>query len=167
MPHRAYRRLLCESRGQVHANTQPRRCLFLTWLNHSSADVTGNTELANLRCIRSRCHFRLEQAEGLAQSYRDKEARTRAIAPELELPARLRTPFARTELTRLALAILREANEPLPIRAWPFGRRRQRGLCGPIWHYSGGPGLSCERRSGSCVWIGTEVVPHCWATSTH
>jgi hypothetical protein len=53
----------------------------------SSADVTGNTELANLR--RARCHFRLKQAEELAQSYRDKladlEARIRAIAPELEI----------------------------------------------------------------------------------
>jgi hypothetical protein len=57
----------------------------------SSADVTGNTELANLRRARSRCHFRLEQAEELAQSYRDKEARMRAIAPELELPERLRS----------------------------------------------------------------------------
>jgi hypothetical protein len=40
----------------------------------SSADVTGNTELANLRRARSRCHFRLKQAEELAQSYRDKLA---------------------------------------------------------------------------------------------
>ena len=32
------------------------------------------TELANLRRARSRCHFRLKQAEDLAQSYRDKLA---------------------------------------------------------------------------------------------
>jgi predicted N-formylglutamate amidohydrolase len=41
----------------------------------SSADVTGNTELANRRRrARSRCHFRPKQAEELAQSYRDKLA---------------------------------------------------------------------------------------------
>jgi hypothetical protein len=42
------------------------------------------------------------------------------LAPELELPPRFRKPnpvFARGELPRLALAILREAGEPLPIAA--------------------------------------------------
>ena len=41
-------------------------------------------ELATLRRARSRCHFRLKQAEDLAQPYRDKlaglESRLRAIA---------------------------------------------------------------------------------------
>jgi hypothetical protein len=46
------------------------------------------TELANLRRAQSRCHFRLKQAEDLAQGYRDKladpEARIRVLTPELE-----------------------------------------------------------------------------------
>ena len=97
-----------------------------------------NRELANLRRARSRCHFRLKQAEDLAQSYRDKladlESRIRAIAPELELPVRFRRPnpvFARTELTRLALAILREAGEPLPIAAVAVRALRAKGVTWP------------------------------------
>jgi hypothetical protein len=46
-----------------------------------------------LRRARSRCRFALNQGEKLAQGYRDKlgdfEARIHAIAPELELRARL------------------------------------------------------------------------------
>jgi hypothetical protein len=97
-----------------------------------------NTDLANLRRARSRCHFRLKQAEDLAQSYRDKladlEARIRAIAPELELPVRFRRAnpvFARTELTRLALAILREADEPLPIRVVAVRALKAKGIAWP------------------------------------
>jgi hypothetical protein len=96
------------------------------------------TELANLRRARSLCHFRLKQAEGLAQSYRDKlsglESRIRAIAPELDLPARFRRPnpvFARTELTRLALAILREAGEPLSIAAVAVRALKAKGVAWP------------------------------------
>jgi hypothetical protein len=121
-----------------------------------------HNELANLRHARARCHSRLKHAEELVASCRNKladlEARIYAIAPELELPVRFRKPnpvFARAELPRLALAILREADEPLPIRvvvvralkakgiAWPepalrrrtrtklreiFGKLRQRGV---------------------------------------
>jgi hypothetical protein len=82
-----------------------------------------NPELTNLRRARSRCHFRLKQAEDVALSYRCKldsiEERIRTIAPELDLPPRFRNPnpvFARGELTRMALAMLRETDGPLAIR---------------------------------------------------
>jgi hypothetical protein len=40
-------------------------------------------------------------------------------------------PFARTELTRLALAILREANEPLPIRTVAVRAPKAKGVTWP------------------------------------
>lgn len=58
----------------------------------------------------------------------------REIAPELELPPRFRKPnpvFARTELTRLALAILREADEPLPIAAIAVRALKAKGIAWP------------------------------------
>src|ERR1700733_3109132 len=96
------------------------------------------TDLANFRRARPPCHVRLKQAEDLAQSCRDKladlESRIRAIAPELALPGRFRRPnpvFARTELTRLALAILREAGEPLPIAAVAVRALKAKGVAWP------------------------------------
>jgi hypothetical protein len=81
-----------------------------------------DSDLTKLRRARSRCHFALKQAEALAQTYRDKladlEARIQAIAPDLQLPVRFRRPnphFARGELTRLALDMLREAGRPMSI----------------------------------------------------
>lgn len=80
------------------------------------------SELTRLRRARSRCHFRLKQAEELAESYRvklaDLESRIQAIAPDLQLPVRFRRPnphFARGELPRLVLRIMREAGEPLGV----------------------------------------------------
>jgi hypothetical protein len=75
------------------------------------------TELASLylRRARSRSHFRLKQAEDLAQSYRDKLAWCPASAPSRQswncrcVSGDPNPVFARTELTRLALAILRDA----------------------------------------------------------
>jgi len=65
----------------------------------------------------------LKQAEALVAGYQAKlaelESRIREIAPELDLPLRFRKPnpiFARGEMTRLMLAVLREAGEPLPVR---------------------------------------------------
>jgi hypothetical protein len=82
-----------------------------------------DTDLTKLRRARSRAHFALKQAETLAQTYRDKlagiEAAIQAIAPDLQLPVRLRKPspiFARGELRRFALDMLREAGRPLAIR---------------------------------------------------
>jgi hypothetical protein len=81
------------------------------------------TELAKLRRTRSGIHQQLNKLEPLLTGYRDKlaevEAAIHAIDPELALPTRFRKPnpvFARGELTRFALAVLRDAGEPLPIR---------------------------------------------------
>lgn len=81
------------------------------------------TELNNLRRARSRCHLKLKQAEAIVARYQahlaDLQARIQAIAPDLGLPPRFYKPnqiFARGELPRVALAILREAGTPLPIR---------------------------------------------------
>ena len=96
------------------------------------------TELANLRRARSRCHFKLKQAEMVVEDYAFRlaqiEASISAIAPELELPPRFRKPnpvFARTELTRLALAILREVEEPLSIAAIAGRVLKAKGIAGP------------------------------------
>jgi len=81
-----------------------------------------NPDLANLRRARIRCHKQLKQAEALVVGYREKlaalEAAIYAISPELELPLRTRRPnphFRHGELSRMALAVLREAGEPLPV----------------------------------------------------
>jgi hypothetical protein len=82
-----------------------------------------NTELANLRRQRVYTHKQLDRYEPLVARLRAKlaetEAAIQAIAPELPLPRRRHLPnpiFARGELSRMALAVLREAGEPLPIR---------------------------------------------------
>ena len=81
-----------------------------------------DTELTKLRRARSRAHLKLKQAEAIVAGYQaklaDLEARIRAIAPELDLPVRFRKPngiFARGELPRLALQIMREEGKPLPV----------------------------------------------------
>jgi hypothetical protein len=80
------------------------------------------SDLTKLRRARSRCHLKLKQAEALVAGYQakltDLEARIRAIAPELELQGRFRKPnpiFARGELPRLALEVMREEGKPLPV----------------------------------------------------
>ena len=90
-----------------------------------------DSPLTELRRARSRCHFALKQAETLAESYRAKlagiEAAIQAIAPDLQLPPRLHKPnpiFARGELRRLAIDILRETGEPLSIRDMAVGALR-------------------------------------------
>jgi hypothetical protein len=82
-----------------------------------------DTELANLRRARVRVHAQLNKLEPMVEGYRAKlavlEARIQAIAPDLFIQPRRYKPnpiFARGELTRFALAVLREAGEPLPIR---------------------------------------------------
>src|SRR5277367_1371992 len=81
--------------------------------------------LGNLRRARIRIHRQLDKLEPMLAAYHFKlahvEAQIEAMAPELPLPTRHRTYqpnpyFARGELPRVALAILREAGEPLPIR---------------------------------------------------
>jgi hypothetical protein len=81
--------------------------------------------LKKLRAKRIRIHRQLDKLEPMVAAYRAKlaevEAAIQALAPELPLPTRHRTYqpnpyFARGELPRVALAVLREAGEPLPIR---------------------------------------------------
>ena len=76
-----------------------------------------------LRRKRARIHRQLDRYERMVTIYQAKlvtvEAGILALAPELDLPRRHRNPnpvFARGELIRLALTILREAGEPLPVR---------------------------------------------------
>jgi hypothetical protein len=99
-----------------------------------------NSDLANLRRARSRCHFRLKQAEQSAEGYRTKladiEARIQAIAPALQLPVQFRKPkpvFARGELRRLALDQLREAGEPLSVRDMAWHALAAKGVGFPDW----------------------------------
>ena len=94
-----------------------------------------DTDLTKLRRARTRCHLALKQAETLAQGYRDKladlEARIHAIAPDLKLPPRFHKPnpyFARGELRRLAIDMLREAGKPLAIRDMALGALRAKGV---------------------------------------
>ena len=77
----------------------------------------------NLRRARARVHRVLDRLEPLAAGYREKlarlEAEIKAIAPELDLPHRRREPnpdFARGELPRIAMDILRTAAGPLAVR---------------------------------------------------
>jgi hypothetical protein len=74
--------------------------------------------LKKLRAKRIRTHRQLDKLEPLIAGYRAKlaevEAAIQALAPELPLPTRHRTYqpnpyFARGELPRVALAVLREA----------------------------------------------------------
>jgi hypothetical protein len=101
--------------------------------------------LKKLRAKRIRIHKQLDKLEPMVAGYRAKlaevEAAIQAIAPELPLPARHRTYranpyFVRGELPRVALAIMREAGEPLPVRViaapvrWPGrGAARLIGMC--------------------------------------
>jgi len=94
-----------------------------------------DSPLTKLRRARSRCHFALKQAERLAESYRDKladlEARIQAIAPDLQLPPRLRKPnpiFERGELRRLAIDMLRVAGRPLAVREMAVGALKVKGI---------------------------------------
>jgi hypothetical protein len=81
--------------------------------------------LTKLRRARIRIHKQLDKLEPMLAAYHFKlahiKAQIQALAPELPLPARHRTYrpnpyFARGELPRVAMAVLREAGEPLPIR---------------------------------------------------
>jgi hypothetical protein len=79
--------------------------------------------LKTLRCKRARIHRVLERLEPMVSGYREKlagiEAELQAIAPELNLPPRRYLPnphFARGELRRIAMDILRDAPGPLAVR---------------------------------------------------
>jgi hypothetical protein len=79
--------------------------------------------LVNLRRARSRVHRVLDRLEPQLAAYQTKLAdlntRIQAIAPELQLHPRryIRAlPFARGELPRLVMDILREAGGPVAVR---------------------------------------------------
>jgi hypothetical protein len=80
-------------------------------------------ELLSLRVKRRRVCANLAKLEPLVAGYRAKlcviEARMQTLDPQLWLPPRRYKPnpvFARQELPRLTLAVLREAREPLAVR---------------------------------------------------
>lgn len=79
-------------------------------------------ELGRLRRQRRRIHAQLAKLEPLIEGYRAKLARVEArileLDPQLWLPPRRYQPnpiFARTELPRLALEIMRAEGAPLPV----------------------------------------------------
>ena len=82
-----------------------------------------DSDLTKLRRARARVHHQITLLEPLLAGYQakltDLEARIHALAPELNLPPRrykLNPHFARNELPRLVLAILRGADGPLSTR---------------------------------------------------
>jgi hypothetical protein len=97
-----------------------------------------DSELTKLRRKRSRIHRVLDRLEPLLAGYRaklaDTEARIHELAPELALQSRHRRPnpiFARGELTRLALDVLREAGEPLPVAVIAVRALARKGIALP------------------------------------
>jgi hypothetical protein len=84
-----------------------------------------DTDLPKFRRPGSRAHLAPKQAETLAQSYRDQladfEARIQAIAPDLQLPARLRNPnliFAPWRVAPLGAATCVRLASPWRSRKW-------------------------------------------------
>lgn len=85
--------------------------------------MAHSTDLGTLRRRRLYIHRQLDRYEPLVERLRenlaDCNAAIQAIRPELPLPPRRYQPnpyFARGELPRLALAIMREAGDPLGVR---------------------------------------------------
>ena len=82
----------------------------------------SNPYLARLRLARVRCNENIARLESLLAFQRSRreaiEAAIQDLEPELKLPPATRRPnpvFKRGEITRLALEVMREANEPLAI----------------------------------------------------
>src|SRR6185437_9544471 len=83
-----------------------------------------DSDLTKLRRKRARINAQLRKLEPLIAGYYEAlwrvEREIQAIAPEIDLPPRKREPhpyFARRELPRLIMDIMREANGPMPVRA--------------------------------------------------
>ena len=96
------------------------------------------TYLGRLRRKRARLHMQINRLEPILAGYRAKLAATEAaiqrIAPELNLPPRRYRPnpyFARGELPRLAMAIMREAGEPLATRTIAVRALAAKGIALP------------------------------------
>jgi hypothetical protein len=96
------------------------------------------SELANLRHVRLYTHKQLDRYEPLVARLRAKlaetEAAIQALAPELPLSHRRHAPnpiFARGEMSRMALDVLRQAREPLPIRVIAVRMLAAKGIALP------------------------------------
>ena len=94
--------------------------------------------ITKLRRARARVHRVLDRLEPLIAGYREKlarlEAEIKAIAPELDLPHRRREPnpdFARSELPRIAMDILRTAAGPMAVREIAAKALARKGLTLP------------------------------------
>jgi hypothetical protein len=97
-----------------------------------------DSDLTKLRRARARVTMRIDQLEPQLAGYRAKlaelEARIYDLAPELNLPARRYSPnphFARGELPRLAMNIMRAAGEPLATREIAVRDLAMRGVTLP------------------------------------
>lgn len=82
--------------------------------------MVSDSPLMKLRRARGRIHFQLAKLEPLVAGYYAKLAEVEvailAISPELNFPPRFHKPnphFAKGELPRVALDVLREAEGPL------------------------------------------------------
>lgn len=98
------------------------------------------SEITKLRRARLRVHRQLAKLEPLVADYNaklaDLEARIQELAPEMRLSPRFHKPdpiFARGEMRRVVLGILREAGEPLSIAVIAVRALAQKGhtLPGP------------------------------------
>jgi hypothetical protein len=101
----------------------------------------AESDLGKLRRARIRCNVKLKQTEALLEGYQahlaDLEARIYALAPELDLRVRTRKHnpiFGRGELTSMALSVLREAGEPLPVRVIVVRMLAMKGIPLPDRH---------------------------------
>ena len=97
--------------------------------------------LADLRSKRSRVHRALDRLEPMVADYRAKlaglEAAIQVIAPELQLHPRRYKPnpvFARNELPRLALDVMRQAAGPIAVRTIAARALAAKGVALPDPH---------------------------------
>ncbi len=98
----------------------------------------GDSDLTKLRRARARVTMRIQLLEPQLAGYYAKlaelEAQIHEIAPELTLPPRRYAPnphFARGELPRLAMDILRRAGEPLATREVAVRALARKGITLP------------------------------------
>lgn len=128
-------------------------------------------ETSRLRRQRRRVVAQLRKLEPLVADYQAKldriDTRLRELDPELFIAPRHYKPnpvFARQELPRLAMAIMREAGEPLPVGVIAVRALARKGVTAP------GPGLrklirvrlqqylGVQEKRGAVVKVGTGNV---------
>lgn len=124
--------------------------------------------ITKLRRARGRVHRVLDRLEPLVAGYREKlarlEAEIKAIAPELDLPHRRREPnpdFARGELPRIAMVILRTAPGPMAVREIATKALARKGITMPDRRTMKRTRLALQKvfagwaRRGTMVGVGT------------